>query len=288
MGVRTVVSKGSRSASGGPFKYANYEDNHVIWPGSEAALSGFVHQSFFGGIKHKLRNAHSSHSEDALTWSCFDILKHLPSAARRRALEDIWALCFRDPKAPDGLELGTIHVGKQYPDLEKVAEETPTEVDASIESAKTLVFIEAKLYSPMSPADPNNQTRKKDYDQIALKLRVGASEAAKQGKDFYFILLDIAPMEYLRSMKRRATFAEAESPRGATGFFAKWRTAYWFARYKYGRRGSLSPLKAVLAKAPAVTSPSAAQIANNMGWLTWADLYKATLRAVISASPFYA
>jgi hypothetical protein len=288
MGVRAVIKKGSRSASGGPFKYVNYEDNHAIWPGSEAELSRFVHHSFFNGtkrIRHKFRNAHSSHSEDALTWSCFDVLKHLPSVARRRALEDIWVLCFQDPKVPDGLELGTIHVGKRYPDAENVTDEIPTEVDASIESSKTLVFFEAKLYSPMSPADPDNPAGRKDYDQIALKLRVGASEATRPGhdRDFYFILLDIAPMQHLRSIKPWVKLKEAKSLRRATGFSAKWRTAYWFARYKYGRRRSLSPLKTVLAKAPAVTRPSAAQIADNMGWLTWADLYKAILRAVISA-----
>jgi hypothetical protein len=230
---------------------------------------------------HKFKNAHSSHSEDALTWSCFETLNHVSIAARRRALEDIWELCFQDPKLPIGLELETIHIGREY--CEQPTGKNRTEVDASIESERTLVFVEAKLYSPMSPADPENLIRKKDFDQIALKLRVGLSEAAARKSDFYFILLDIAPMEMLRSMKPRVTLAEAENPKGDSGFHGKWRTAYWFARYKYGRRGSLSPLKAVLGKAPAIKDSTAAQVSKNMGWLTWADLYKAALTAVIAS-----
>lgn len=273
------AKRGSRGQRGrGAFKYANFEDNHVIWPGSTTALNEFVNKPL-GERKHKLKNAHSSNSEDALTWSCFNTLKQISIPARRRALSEIWELAFQDSQLPDGLELGDIHVGKRYPKHQ--ADEISTEVDASIESRGALVFIEAKLYSPMSPADPENKSRRKEYDQIALKLRIGASEAAKQSKDFYFILLDVAPMESLRSLGRRATLEKARNPRGASGFAGKWRTAYWFARYKYGRRGSLSPLIEILSKRPAITHPSAKQLAKNMGWLTWADVYKAVLRAVI-------
>lgn len=278
------AARGSSKSSGkGPFKYANYEDNHVIWDeASKASLAVFVNKSFGNLVHHKFKNAHSSHSEDALTWSCFNTLSCLPHAARLRAFKDVWKLCFQGSEPPIGLERGVIHVGKTYP--EDPTAKTPTEVDASIESERALVFVEAKLYSPMSPADPNNPIRKRrrDLDQIALKLRVGLREAAARHSDFYFILLDIAPMEMLRSMKPRVKLAEAKNPKGDSGFVAKWRTAYWFARYKYGRRGSLSPLKAVLGKAPAITDFTAAHVSKNMGWLTWADLYKAVMRAVIA------
>lgn len=53
------------------------------------------------------------------------------------------------------------------------------------------MFIEAKLYSPMtmSMADPDNR---KPHDQIARKIPVGVKEAQYSGKEFYFIILDIA------------------------------------------------------------------------------------------------
>ena len=75
-------------------------------------------------------------------------------------------------------------IGKKYGDK---GEET--EVDASIEGERVLVFIEAKQYSPMSMADPDNR---KPHDQIARKIRVGVKEAQYSGKEFYFIILDIA------------------------------------------------------------------------------------------------
>jgi len=44
---------------------------------------------------------------------------------------------------------------------------------------------------------------------------------------------------------------------------------------------SVSPLREVLKDIPGV---DAKHVAGNMGWLTWADVFKAVLRAVI-ASP---
>jgi hypothetical protein len=153
-------------------------------------------------------------------------------------------------------------------------EKEETEVDASIEGDQVLVFMEAKLYSPMSPADPANR---KLHDQIVRKLRIGLKEAKRSRKDFYFILLDIAPKEALRCLKPRASLSEAKK-KASSGFASKWLTAYWFSRYR-GVRGSVSPLRELLEDIPGAEAKT---IARNMGWLTW-DVFKVVLRAVISS-----
>lgn len=259
----------SRSGTSGAAIYKDYRDNFAIWPGREAALDKFVKQTY-GGLPHKLRHAKSSNSEDALTWSCFDTLNELRGAPRTSALADVWALAFDGRPAPAGFLTGKIWIGKKYGE-----EQEETEVDASIEGDQVLVFIEAKLYSPMSPADLANR---KPHDQIARKLRVGLKEAQRSGKDFYFIILDIAPKEILRGLKPGASLRDAKrKPRG--GFASKWLTAYWFSRYR-GVRGSVSPLREVLKD---ISGVDAKAVARNMGWLTWSDVFKAVLRAVIAS-----
>jgi hypothetical protein len=252
----------SRSPTSGAAVYRDYRDNFVIWPGREDALAKFVNQTY-GGQRHKLRHTRSSNSEDALTWSCFDTLNEIRGAARTTALTDLWALAFDDRPTPAAFLTGEILIGEKYG--EKPEE---TEVDASIDGNKVLVFIEAKLYSPMSPADPPT----KPYDQIARKLRVGLKEAQRSGRDFYFILLDIAPKEILQGLKPSAS---QRKPRG--GFASKWLTADCFSLYR-GIRGSVSPLREVLKDIPGV---DARVVVRNMGWLTWSDVFKAVLRAVI-------
>jgi hypothetical protein len=257
--------------------YKNYRDNFAIWPGSEAELNKFVNQRY-GRRRHKLLHTKSSNSEDALTWSCFDALKQLNETARASALAGLWSLAFDDNAAPAGFTGGEIFVGKKYG---RKGDET--EVDASIEGDGVLVFIEAKLYSSMSLKDDpkiNDPKRSdfKKYDQIAKKLRVGVKEAQRSGKKFYFVILDIAPKEALRRLAPHAKLATAER-KGREGFSSKWKTAYWFSRYK-GARGGVSPLREVLKDIPGAHANA---IARNMGWLTWPDVYKAVLRAVISA-----
>jgi len=268
-----AAGKGSRGSRGtGPFKYVDPLDNHAIWHGREEALRSFIQQPY-GGMLHKIRNAHSSNSEDALTWSCFDTLAQVSIAARRHALTDIWELAFGNRDTPEGILSGAIHIGKRY------GKDESTEVDASIEGSGALLFIEAKLYSPMSSADPENR---KPHNQIERKLRVGLREAADRGCHFHFILLDIAPFEALRLLNTGASLAQATKP-AETGFAAKWTTAYWFARYKYGSRGSLSPLQNLLADA-GFPDMVARNMAARMGWLTWGDVFKSVLRTTIPAS----
>jgi hypothetical protein len=225
-------------------------------------------------MQHKIRNAHSSNSEDALTWSCFDTLANVPAASRRQALADIWELSFGDYPIPPGVLSGAIRIGKRYGNTES------TEVDASIEGIDALVFIEAKLYSPMSAADPD---KKKPHNQIERKLRVGLNEAARRGCTFYFILLDVAPLLTIRSLKAGASLSEATKPK-ETGFRGKWTTAYWFARYKYGSRGSLAPLQRLLSDA-SFPEARAEDVSKRMGWLTWGDLFKTVLRSVLHSYP---
>src|SRR5882672_9452640 len=236
MGKNVASAKGCRRPDGkGPFKYRDPQDNHVIWPGRAKALRSFIEQPY-GGMQHKMQNAHSSNSEDALTWSCFDLLAQVSADARRCALRDIWELAFGTPDAPEDVLSGRIQIGKRYGDGEA------TEVDASIEGPAVLVFVEAKLYSPMSQADAS---KGKPHNQIERKLRVGLREASRDRKSFYFILLDLAPLETLRTLNPGASLEEAIAT-PASGFGRKWLTAYWFARYKYGSRGSLAPLQKLL------------------------------------------
>jgi hypothetical protein len=258
-----------RSGTSGARVYEDYRHNFVICPGREAAVDDFVNQTY-GGQRHKLRHTRSSNSEDALTWSCFDALNFLSPTRRGEALADIWACAYHHSTPPPEVLEGQVFVGKKYG--EKGEE---TEVDASIEGIGVLVFIEAKLYSPMSLADEANR---KPHDQIARKLRVGVKEALKSGSEFFFILLDLAPVELLRSLRPGASLDEAKRKSGA-GFPSKWLTAYWYARYK-SARGSSSSLSEVFKDIPRANIDS---IANNMGWLTWADVYKVVLRAVITA-----
>jgi len=259
----------SRSRTSGAVVYEDYRDNFAIWPGSEPALQKFVNQTY-GSQRHKLRHTKSSNSEDALTWSCFDALKHLDETSRASALANLWALAFDGVNAPAGLTGCKIIVGERYG---KKGDET--EVDASIEGDGVLVFIEAKLYSSMSLKD---KSKGKDYDQIAKKLRVGLKESQRSGKEFYFIILDIAPKEALRTLEPHPSLKNAESA-ASGGFRGKWKTAFWFSRYK-GMGGSVSPLREVLKDIPGVDAKA---VARNMGWLTWPDIYKALLRALIAS-----
>ena len=67
----STKTRGRRIKGKGPFIYRNPWDNHVIWPGRGPNLDAFLRQPF-KGMSHKRKNAYSSNSEDALTWSCFD------------------------------------------------------------------------------------------------------------------------------------------------------------------------------------------------------------------------
>jgi hypothetical protein len=267
-------TRGRRGNEGkGPFIYEDFRDNHVIWPGREPGLVEFLGQPF-KGINHKKKNALSSNSEDALTWSCFDTLAKVSQRSRARALEELWELTYGNIPSPHGLQESEIHIGKSYGEGKNT-----TEVDLSLEGAGFLVLVEAKLYSPMSQADPDND---KPHNQIERKLRIGFREAQLKSKDFYFILLDIAPADCLAQLNPGASLDEAKGK--ASGFGGKWLTSYWFSRYKYGHRGSLKPLSELLME-NALNADQVAQVAKRMGWLTWADVFKVVLRAVIAEEP---
>jgi hypothetical protein len=255
----------------GPFKYpkGQHQGNHVIWPGREGALEKFVHQSYGGLGKHKLANAHSAHSEDALTWSCFDCLAQVKQPIQEQALREMWKLAYDGAALPKGLSPAKIHVGHTYG-----TGRLKTEVDASIEGPGVLVFIEAKLYSPMSQSEPPV----KPFNQIARKLQIGVQQALATNRDFCFILLDLAPGHMLRTLRPGVSLDEATTARGG-GFKNKWLTAYWFDRYKSARGGSLTPIRQVLKELP---DADLARVTKNMGWLTWADLFKVVLRAVVA------
>ena len=69
-------------------KYEDNKRNHVIIPGREKELEKFINGTF-NGINHKLKNSKSSNSEDAITWSCFDIISQLPNLKKIEALDEI-------------------------------------------------------------------------------------------------------------------------------------------------------------------------------------------------------
>lgn len=254
--------------------YEKYQRNHVILPGREEALESFLKQDY-KGMQHKLRNAVSSNSEDALTWSCFDVLANLPYLDKAVALDEVLQDSFQG-KSPfsfkaRGIESEDIkiHVGKSYTGA---STKESTEVDASIEAPGILVFVEAKLYSSVSPASPPE----KPHDQIARKLRVGLDSPTTEAKEFYFVFLDIAPADVMYERREKA---EAVGESGG-GYKDKWRSAWLFKYYKNGSNNSLRPLEEAL---EGIAHPPVALVAGSMGWLTWGDMFKCTLRAVLNS-----
>lgn len=254
--------------------YKDYQRNHVIVPGREDALASFLRQDY-KGMQHKLKNAISSNSEDALTWSCFDVLASLPSLDKAAALDEILEDAFSGNSPVSFRARGlsnediSVHVGKQYTGI---LTKEATEVDASIEAPGILVFFEAKLYSSVSPAAPPE----KPHDQIARKLRVGLDSAANDKREFFFVFLDLAPVDMM--FTRRPKTEAVGLPGG--GYRDKWRSAWIFQYYKVGRNNSLRPLADALAGVP---HPPIETVAARMGWLTWADLFKCTMRAALAA-----
>jgi len=67
----------------------------------------------------------------------------------------------------------------------------------------------------------------------------------------------------------------------AGGYGEKWRSAWLFQYYKLGRNGSRRPLSEAL---DGVAHPPVRTVAARMGWLTWADLFKCTMRAALKAA----
>jgi len=266
-------------------KYDNYLRNHVIVPGSENALEEFLNQDYGKLKKHKRKNSASSHSEDALTWSCFDVLRNLSHESKIKALNEIMEDAYQGKNVcrfSDEIHSAgqiEIHIGETY---EGVKTHEKTEVDASIETPNELIFFEAKLYSPLSLADPDNPdtSKRKSHDQIARKLRVGMD--CRLQRDFYFIFLDIAPREMLYRKKGKARAENLKKH----GFQGKWKSAYWFSRYKLGHRKSLTPLRKILEGIDDVEPIEI--IAQRMGWLTWSNLYKSILRGLVSTTGFTA
>ena len=252
-------------------KYDSLERNHVILPNRLRNLNQFLN-SEYEGHKHKQRHATNSNSEDALTWSCFDYLRNQNTKKQRKAIREI----IEDAFAGE-IEIQNSHLGKFAIDIgrEFVGATTneKTEVDASIEAASFVIFFEAKLYSALSLAKPP----KKPNDQIARKLRVGLDYASDMNKEFFLIILDIAPVDKLTKRESKATASG-----GSSGFHDKWKTAWWFNYYKKGRNGSRRPLRKVLHDLGLDTERySTESVAANMGWLVWADLFKTTLRISI-------
>jgi hypothetical protein len=85
--MASAKMRGRRGIEGkGTFIYEDFRDNHAVWPGRELHLEKFLRQSF-KGMSHKMKNAHSANSEDALTWSCFDTLWNVSQRRRALALE---------------------------------------------------------------------------------------------------------------------------------------------------------------------------------------------------------
>jgi len=151
-------------------KYTDNKRNHVIIPGRENELKKFLNSNF-KGINHKLKNSFSSNSEDALTWSCFNIISQLSHSKKIEALDEIFEHSFcgddMNQKRPFWFRNESnieIQVGKNYKGPFTKEE---TELDASIITSEKLIFFEAKLYSSISLKD---KKRKKPYDQIAKKI----------------------------------------------------------------------------------------------------------------------
>lgn len=241
--------------------YTHYQRNHAVLPNREQELHEFLNTSIVcnGKIEqHKLKYATNSNSEDALTWSCFDRLRNLPKENINIALNEIFEDAFGDFKqekktVPDPFSFADeqnveIHIGKNYT---AISVNESTEVDISIETNDKLAFFEAKLYSKISMTD-----KKHKHDQIARKLRIGLDVANASNREFYFIFLDIAPcMEILRYGEKKQMSAR---------------------RFLYYRNHPNNLRKQLLG----IPYQNIEQISQNMGWLTWASLFKTLLRAI--------
>jgi hypothetical protein len=221
--------------------YSTYERNHVILSGRKEALQTFLEKDY-QGMRHKLKKSVSSNSEDALTWSCFDVLANLPGIDKSAVLDEILEDSFQGDSPLSFQTRGIksneiqVHIGKTYTGA---STKESTEVDASIEAPGILIFIEAKLYSSVAPASPPE----KPHDQIARKLRVGLDSLQEEGQEFFFVFLDIAPVE-LMSERR----SKEEATEGTGGNYKdKWRSAWLLNYYKNGRNKSLKPLTKALA-----------------------------------------
>jgi hypothetical protein len=256
-------------------KYDNSKRNHVIIPGREKELDKFLN-STYKGINHKIKNSVSSNSEDAITWSCFDIISQLSELKKNIALDEIieHSFCENDMSKKEFSFANEneikIEIGKTYK-AKSIKEET--ELDASIETSKKIIFIEAKLYSSISLKSIKDN---KPYDQIAKKIRVGLDYALKENKEFFFIFLDIAPRDKLYDFTN-----EKKSMENANKLpTKKWKSVWWFNRYKNGWKGSLNPLEEILSE---ITKDKSVikNVSENMGWLTWTDLFKITMRGMI-------
>ncbi|MDR2533170.1 MAG: hypothetical protein LBC81_00060 [Tannerellaceae bacterium] len=241
-------------------KYSTYHRNHVIIPGREGALYNFLDATLNrNGIrqKHKWQHAVSSNSEDALTWSCFDVLRNQPEEKIKVALDEIFEDAYGDFKEEArpakfsfaGERNIEIHIGKNYY-ATSVGEDT--EVDVSIETTGKLIFIEAKLYSKISLPDEHTP-----YDQIIRKIRIGLDVANASSKEFYFIFLDIAPINYLVNLDKDKSIS-----------------AKHFKKYKEND----NELGECLTDIP---HNDVKKIQVNMGWLAWASLFKTVLRSHI-------
>lgn len=250
--------------------YEDFKRNHVILPGRDNMLEEFLKQDY-KGMQHKWKNGFNSQSEDALTWSCFDVLSNLPLKKKIFALNRIFEDSYQDRnilKIEESQNQIKIHVGKQYTGS---STNESTEVDASIELPGKLVFIEAKLYSSVSTASPPS----KPHDQIARKLRIGLDSPLNDSREFYFIFLDIAPVDKLYMHKSK----EEALAQSSGDFKDKWRSAWIYKYYKHGRNNSLRPLAEAL---EGINAPSVESVSKNMGWLSWSDLFKTVLQGSVS------
>lgn len=60
----------------------------------------------------------------------------------------------------------------------------------------------------------------------------------------------------------------------------KWKSVWWFNRYKKGWKGSSKPITEMLSD---ITKDEnrIRNVCENMGWLTWTDLFKITMRGML-------
>src|SRR5690606_22049063 len=102
------------------------------------------------------------------------------------------------------------------------------------------------------------------YDQIIRKLRVGLDVAKRENKQFFFIFLDIAPEDkILKYGEEKAASAQ---------YFKQYKN---FEHYK---KDSDTFAEMLIPN----TFENIRKVSENMGWLTWASLFKIVLRSIIN------
>lgn len=246
-----IVSSGVRV-------YDDWKDNICLLPedrGRTASLpiQDKVDESFTKGpVKGRPRLA-SENSEDAVTWSAFRTLEL--RSTPEKWVPWFWEIAFGQAM-PEAIRsaLGEFQVfyWRSFPPPpNRKVPEGNSEIDVTLKIGRAaLVYIEAKLFSPLSAATTHDPGR----DQLIRNIDVG-SWASRNGEmtadSFYQVVLS-------SSRSKKAPVAEV------------------IAKYRNRPLG----IGQALSYRTDLTEADFASLASRIGWVCWADMLKIAIGAL--------